>query len=476
MLKHRAQQWIRKGGIAAAACALAACGADQIAGIQGSGAPVAAGVTATGPISGFGSVFLGGIEYDTSGAQIRIDDQPATEAQLRVGQVITLRGSLSSDGKTGTATEIAFASDLRGAVTAVDAPNGTFVVLGQTVRVNDATVFDSSLQPPELASLQVGAVVETSGFETASGELLASRVDVSQSAAALQVKGKVQDLDALAHTFRINALTIDYGAVAPSGGSLANGSDVIVRGTSLDLHATLVATQVQVLGAPAVTANDRGQISGVITSFVSSADFVVDRQRVVTDASTEWVPAGVTLALNVRVEVQGTFNSAGALVARRIEVEPSSLSLVQGLVDAVSATSNSLTVLGVTATVTSATSLEDRSSQHVRFFSLADIRTGDYVEIRGTPDAAGTGLAATAIERSQPQSRSYVQGRVLSATSPSFTILSVTVMTDAQTNFIGVGDASQAAAQFFSGALNSNVKVRGTIVGNVLLADQVQIR
>jgi hypothetical protein len=84
--------------IAAAACALVACGGEQVAGIQGTGAPVASGVTSVGPISGFGSIIQGGVEYQTSGAQIHIDDQPGTEAQLRVGQVITIKGTVNEDG------------------------------------------------------------------------------------------------------------------------------------------------------------------------------------------------------------------------------------------------------------------------------------------------------------------------------------------------------------------------------------------
>ena len=43
---------------------LASCGADQVAGIEGSGAPVASDVTTTGRINGFGSIFIDGVEYD----------------------------------------------------------------------------------------------------------------------------------------------------------------------------------------------------------------------------------------------------------------------------------------------------------------------------------------------------------------------------------------------------------------------------
>src|SRR6185295_10627897 len=109
-------------------CLFVGCGGDMTAGIQGSGLPVAAGVTTVGPITGFGSLFVDGVEYSTAGAQIRVDDQPGTEADLHVGQIVTLKGSVNTDGLTGTASEVSFSGDLRGPVSQIDLDAGTFVV------------------------------------------------------------------------------------------------------------------------------------------------------------------------------------------------------------------------------------------------------------------------------------------------------------------------------------------------------------
>ena len=49
----------------------------------------------------------------------------------------------------------------------------TFTVLSQTVRVTDSTLFDESVQPAELESLNAGAVVQVSGFTNAAGEIVA---------------------------------------------------------------------------------------------------------------------------------------------------------------------------------------------------------------------------------------------------------------------------------------------------------------
>lgn len=451
-----------------------ACGGEMTAGIQGSGSPVAAGVTAVGPISGFGSIFLDGVEYSTAGAQIRIDDQPGTEADLRVGQIITLKGVVNPDGLTGTASEVSFSGDLRGPVSQIDVAGGTFVVLGQTVTISDATLFDDSFQAPSLAGLQVGVVVEVSGFADSAGNLVASRVEPSTVAAGFRVRGSVQALDTTAQTFRINALTVDYSGVAPNG-TLSNGAIVSVAGTTVAPSGALIATRVQVFAGLRGAAQDQGRIEGLITAFVSNADFTVNGQRVITDASTDVNLHGMTLGLNVPVKVRGTFNASGVLVASKVDVKPQSLSLVRGLVDSVSAAGNTLTVLGVSISTNTGTSFEDKSSLHLKSFKLSDVRTGDYVEVRGTADTAGTGFVATFLERDRPENRSYLQGIALNVASPNFTVLGVQVTTDSHTNFPGSGGGPDAAVRFFGEALNQFVRVRGTVVGNTLLADQAQI-
>jgi hypothetical protein len=455
--------------IAAAACALVACGVDQVAGIEGTGAPVASGITSVGPISGFGSVIQGGVEYQTSGAQIQVDDQSATEAQLQVGEVVTIKGTVNPDGTTGVATQVSYSADLRGPVSQVDTTAGTFTVLGQLVRISDDTVFDDSLPSGSIDAIQAGVLVEVSGVLNATGELIASRVEPAEAGAGLQVKGQVQTLDTIARTFKINGLTIDYSNISPIG-SLAGTSTVLVRGTAA-VNNVLVATQVRVLGPLAVAANDKGKLDGIITAFTSNADFAIGAQRITTDSTTVFDLGGAQLGVNVPVKVSGTFNAAGVLAASRVQVKPKNLSVVRGLIDAVSATNKTLTVLGVAVTTSVDTSFNDKSSQNVRFFSLADVRTGDYVEVRGVPGSGNT-LAATLLERNRPDDRVYLQGLAANLANPNFTVLGVQVMTNAQTQFNGPGGAQQ----FFTDAVGQSVRVRGTFTGGVVVADQVQIR
>ena len=458
-----------------AAVLLAACGySADTAGIQGTGSPVPA--AAVGPVTGFGSIFVNGVEYTTSNAQILIDGQAGAETQLQTGQVVTIKGTVNSDGTTGAATQVTFDGDVQGPVAQIDLVANTFVVLGQKVQITAATLLDASIQPADLTGLQIGALVEVSGFADNSGAIVASRVDVKSASSGFQVKGILQGLDTTGHTFHINGLAIDYSS-ATTTGTLADGSTVEAQGgATLGSTGTLLATHVEVLPGLGASANEYADIEGIITTFTSTADFVVQGEHIATDANTQFVLHGLTLGANVQVDVRGQFDASGTLRAKKVEIKPQSASLVRGLVDSVTASSNTLSVLGVTVVMSASTELEDRSNQHVRQFRLTDVQVGDYVEVDGTADQPGT-LDAATLERenANANSRSYLQGVALNLAQPGFTILGVTVTTTSQTRFAGPGGAANGAANFFSQAANHVVKVSGAFSNGVLTAEQVQI-
>src|SRR5512139_1215971 len=69
--------------------------------------PSAGGTTSvivTGAISGFGSVIVNGVRYDTSRAEVRIEDRAGTLAELSVGHVV--RVSANVDDKGGASARL----------------------------------------------------------------------------------------------------------------------------------------------------------------------------------------------------------------------------------------------------------------------------------------------------------------------------------------------------------------------------------
>ena len=448
---------------------LASCGGGQLtAGIEGSGAPV----TTVGSITGFGSIFVNGVEYATAGAQIGIDGQPGTEAQLSVGDVVTVVGTVNADGKTGTAGQVTFGGNVAGTVDQVNVPTQTLVVLGQTVLVTASTVFDASTSPADITGIKPGASIEVSGFANSFGQLVASHIHLLPAAGTLRVEGVAQALNTTAHTFQVNALLVDYSAVTPSG-MLADGSIVGVEGSGFSASGALQATAVGVAPAVAATPNSQGEVEGIITSFTSNADFMINGLHVTTDAGTQFTLNGATLGVNARVAVEGSFDSSGNLVAATLEALPEGAALVRGVVQARPA-SGTLTVLGVTVTTDPRTKLEDDSSLRLRPFHLSDLQVGDYVEARGRVGIGAT-LNAEVLVRQAPNSLAFLQDTATNVSSVTLTLLGVTVVVSSQTQYSGSDGAPLTAAQFFAQAPNHTVKAGGTPSGNSLLATQAQI-
>jgi hypothetical protein len=296
---------------------LALSGQSSIAGIQGSGRSAA---VAIGRITGFGSIFVDGVEYATSGAQIVVDGQSASEAQLQVGQIVTVTGTLESNDTAGTASVVSFTGNAEGPISQIDVANHYFVVLGQIVIVTGDTTFGVGLTPGGLGALRNGTTVIVSAFANAAGDLVASRIDSKLSGPAEQVGGQIHGLDTNARTFRINSLTIDYSGIAAIG-SLTDGVTATVQGVESSTDGVLYATQVQVASGSIGSPNELGKIEGLITTFNSASDFTVGSQRVSTTPDTHFVLHGQSLGENVGVSVQGSFNTSGALVAKSVQTK-----------------------------------------------------------------------------------------------------------------------------------------------------------
>ena len=125
-----------------AALTAVALSALVLAGCGGGGADST--TFAQGRISGFGSIVVNGVHYDESNAIVK-DEDGATHNQneLKLGMVVEVQaGEIgeSNNRQNATAQDITFSSLIRGPIDSVGADS--IVVLGQTVKVVAATVFD----------------------------------------------------------------------------------------------------------------------------------------------------------------------------------------------------------------------------------------------------------------------------------------------------------------------------------------------
>lgn len=437
-------------------------------GIEGTG-------FARGAITRFGSVWVNGVEYETgSGTSYTIDDNSGTQGDLRVGQVVTIQATLPDTGNP-VATSIVYSSDLEGPVTSVDAAASTFVVLGQTVIVDPGTSFDDSSMPNGFADL-TGAFVEVSGFRNDDGDLVATRVEAKSGQTTVELVGTVSSLDDTAKTFLIGTQLVDYSGATLEDGGPAADAIVEVHGT-VNGGGTLVATRVErKSGGVGGASGDRAEVEGYVTNYVSDADFVVNGQRVSTGSGTTFEGTG-TLGPNVFVEVEGTLDANGVLAASKLQFKVGNQSRVTATVDSVNAAANTFVVLGITVRIDALTRFEDKSSADLSPFAIANLQTGDYVDVVGGQDQAGTTLIATRVERDDFDSRQELRGLAgtVDAQAQTLVILGLTVQGDGSTQYRDVDDSSMTAAAFFAAADGRTVAVRGTLNGAVFVADELEL-
>ena len=302
-----------------AALLLSACGGG------GGGSVAAAGPTvgidrsgnSVGTVSGFGSVFVNGIEFSTSGAAITKDGQSASERDLRVGQVVTVIGSRDDARAIGTATQIVFDDNVEGPVTERDVANNRIVVLGQTVLVDASTVFDDSISPAGLDGLMLNDVLEVSGFTDSAGVIHATRIERKPPGGSIEVTGTVAAIDVSAKQFSIGSQRIDYASATLadfSSANPANGQRVEVRGSVVVATGVVLATRVELKSANLIgNTGQQSEIEGLITRFANAQEFDVSGQMVTTTSSTLFDGGSSSaLAVGVKVEVEGTIAN-GAL-------------------------------------------------------------------------------------------------------------------------------------------------------------------
>lgn len=456
----------------AALSLLAGCG-----GGDGEGPKEEAGYVAVmGPLAGIGSVYLNGIRYDTSDASVLVDGVAGDVSDLMPGHIIGVEGSLRKG--EASAQRVVFIRDLRGTISSVDSDALQFVALGQSVIVGTETSFGDGIEPGSIRGLAVGDPVTVSGLRHADGRIAATRIEVDDGQEPPMVAGPASAVDMAASVLVIEGLSIDFSSANidgfPSGQPQAGD---LVRATGGDLNSAgvLVARSLSRLPDVQVVAEPEGSadIDGVVTRLASASDLSVGGWRILADAGTvyEGGSAG-DLSLGGRIHVTGTTDGDGTVTAARIAFRPRDVVRFVSEVTAIDLGSRRVTVLGVTSTTGPGTRFEDRTDAALRTFRLADLHTGDWVDLRGYEDPAAPGsVRCTRLERIDAASVHTLRGPLAAPDEPDFEILGASVTTDPETLFLREGTGQIGPAEFFALPAGTIVEVAGSRDSSVLAAE-----
>ena len=452
-------------GAGAIALVISACGgggSDSSTSLPLVPTPPATGTATTdisvGAITAFGSVWVNGVEFKSSNATIKIDDNPKPESDLRVGMVARVEGSISG----ASATTITVNSAAKGYVESVS--GNQMVVMGQTVIVDGATTISNG-------PITAGNYVEIHGLVVSDGTISATFIEkkTTQASPPFAVKGFVKAHNTTTNAFSVGALNITMTASPtlndmPAGSW--NGLQVEVKGTACagnppatNVCGTLSASKVEPHGPRGTVA--KVEVEGFVSSFASAASFTVGNQAVTTSSSTVFqggFPAD--LVLGTKVEVEGSL-SAGVLTASKVSFRENSR--FEANIASISS-GNTLTLTGLGGVI-----VQTNSLTRFKNVNFAGLSVGNNLKIRGRPGNNGI-VTATEIEQKStaPDTRVIMQG-VATVVGTNVTLHGITFDASAMSTFKDKNDNVITKAQFFAVATTGTlIKARGGLTAGVV--------
>jgi hypothetical protein len=280
-----------------------------------------------GRLSGFGSIVVNGVHYDETRALV-LDDEGGLHYrdELKLGMTLDVTaGPVVTDESTGVSSSVAdkivLASAIRGPLQGVDWHNFTITVLGQTVKVNTDTVFT----PPAggMAGIRNGQVLEVHAmFDAASGQYVATRVDLPPVVTSYKLRGAVSRIDTTARTFYIGNARISYANALPGEvPALAEGAVVKVNlRTTAGKGGTWELLGGSQGNKPVPPDADSVAIDGIVSAYHGLNDFKLNGTAANAAGAGVVFTGGTNgqLANGVRVLVTGTMSNK-VLVAGEVE-------------------------------------------------------------------------------------------------------------------------------------------------------------
>lgn len=442
--------------------------------------------SASGFVTGFGSVVVDGVHYEDNTASVSRegDDGNATAARqsdLRVGQRVDI------EFENGVASAVRMVPELVGRVTAIDLSAKTLSVGGQTVKINEdaaagaVTVFEGV---SGLADLQVGDRVEVHGSLQGTGSSAlwwATRIErhAADSGIAVRLTGTVANLSGDGKEFKIgNTIVVrsDTTVVTPTGMALANGQRVKVFSrraldTTNPQAPRLLADAIRIHGQSGAVAVMR--VAGVIARWQSAADFYIDNVHVDASALAARLPAGNLDGTFARVEgrFDGTTQVLTAVAVQLAREVPrdAQVEIKGAITDFVSPESFKVrnTPVRVVTSGSDATRLSGGT--------VADLRNGAFVELKGS--LSGGTVVARQLEFKTPQSGNQIE-LVGTLQARDATVGTWTLLARETTYTVRVSSSTECedGCQLATVAVGATVKVEGYLNEGVLVAREVRVQ
>lgn len=466
---------------------LSGCGSGGDGAPSGPVSGSASGSAATsGTITGFGSVFVNGKKFETSGASFIVDGQSGSQSDLKLGMTVAVTGSFSGDQRS--ASSVRQKDAVEGLVQSIAADGLSLVVMGQTVLVDSTTRIDDNILNRNILNLVAGTdAVEVNGHIRLNGVIQATFIEKKfPGTVTPEVRGFVKNHNDGAKTFQIGNLTVNYTTALindmpnPTGNAW-NGLFVEAKGNqftpgpNVQTEGMLVATKVEPENQ-GVQQADEFEVEGFVTQVLGPGDFFIGTTHVQTTSNTEFRGGTIDeIVVGAKLSAEGRLAN-GILTAKHVKFHESAR--LEGNIAAINLAAKTFTItglFGVTVGVNSQTEFKANGGNTIT--DLNDLSVGDHVRVRGRV-GDGNSVIATRVQQRSVDDDVDLQGPVQAVSNPNLTILGVTVDTSgiSEANFRGLDDGTIGRTAFFDAVkVGTLVKMQGRLNGSVVTWHEAEL-
>ena len=397
--------------------------------------------TTTGVITGFGSVFINGVEYETDQSAVSIDgvaNAKGVDDGLKLGMVVTLSGDAS--GSNGNALSIEFNDEVEGKVTAI--PNvaldgtvtGVLQVMGITINTDEDTVFESNVTGIDtIAMLALDNIVEVSGYSAGDGTVWATRIELKkemrEAGDVTEIKGVISGLIVNEFSIGDQQIIVSDEVLAAAGiTELLDGMLVEVKSDAdLNPNGLFIVSEIELKSQDKKvfdhdSNDDEVEVEGVITAapLNGALSFDVNGSTVTYDSVTRFVHGDVTTLANtgLKIKVKGTVDASGAFLAQTVVFKPTGDLKMRGAITSADALNNTVTLFGLTVHLVNNTFVEDdrdvADNLRVKYlFGADDLVAGDWLKVKAYKNSIGELVAMKMTRKTKETDQlSKLEGKV----------------------------------------------------------------
>lgn len=377
-----------EGGIGGSGVVLAEGGIGGSGLILAEGGIGGSGVV-MGNITGFGSIYLNGVKYNTDNTKFYRDGKLATQEEFSLGENIEIKGSVDAGAGTGVADIISYDSDIKGVVTVVSTDNQSIRIMGQDIVTTPLTVLNGFEQ---LQDLTIENYVEVSGSRDSAGILVASSIKLISpffidNSSSIAIEGEITRVNEDLKMILVQDTIVDYSAVT----RLNSAENEPKVGEYVEIESGLNYIQDKIVIASVINSETSYQhfevntllaVKGLVTDFDVSSPFhfrVAGQPVEVTPKTNLLAGDWSDIFLDITLSVEGLVNEKGTLVASSIIVSPRVQEELSGVIESIEG--HKIRLQGKDIAITRSTLLLDQSSQQRENVTINDLQIGAVIEV-----------------------------------------------------------------------------------------------